>query len=71
MVALCSGTAAVHLALINLGVKTGDEVICQSFTFCASSHPVAYLGATPVLLIQKIQHGICLLNYLKMLLKIE
>ena len=48
VVALCSGTAAVHLALINLGVKTGDEVICQSFTFCASSHPVAYLGATPV-----------------------
>jgi len=48
VVALCSGTATVHLALINLGVKTGDEVICQSFTFCASSHPVAYLGATPV-----------------------
>lgn len=48
VVALCSGTAAVHLALINLGVKAGDEVICQSFTFCASSHPVAYLGATPV-----------------------
>lgn len=48
VVALCSGTAAVHLALINLGVKTGDEVICQSFTFCASSHPVAYLGVTPV-----------------------
>lgn len=48
VVALCSGTAAVHLALINLGVKTGDEVICQSFTFCASSHPIAYLGATPV-----------------------
>lgn len=48
VVVLCSGTAAVHLALINLGVKTGDEVICQSFTFCASSHPVAYLGATPV-----------------------
>lgn len=48
VVALCSGTAAVHLALINLVVKTGDEVICQSFTFCASSHPVAYLGATPV-----------------------
>ena len=48
VVALCSGTAAIHLALINLGVKAGDEVICQSFTFCASSHPVAYLGATPV-----------------------
>ena len=48
VVALCSGTSAIHLALINLGVKAGDEVICQSFTFCASSHPVMYLGATPV-----------------------
>ena len=48
VVALCSGTSAIHLALINLGVKVGDEVICQSFTFCASSHPVMYLGATPV-----------------------
>lgn len=48
VVALCSGTAAVHLSLINLGVGPGDEVMCQSFTFCASSHPVRYLGATPV-----------------------
>ena len=48
VVALCSGTAAIHLALIALGVKAGDEVMCQSFTFCASSHPVAYLGAVPV-----------------------
>lgn len=48
VVALCSGTAAVHLSLINLGVGPGDEVMCQSFTFCASSHPVKYLGATPV-----------------------
>ena len=48
IVALSSGTAAVHLALIALGVKAGDEVICQSFTFCASSNPVKYLGATPV-----------------------
>lgn len=48
IVALSSGTSAVHLALIALGVKTGDEVICQSFTFCASSNPVVYLGATPV-----------------------
>ena len=46
--ALCSGTAAIHLALIALGVKAGDEVMCQSFTFCASSHPVTYLGAVPV-----------------------
>ncbi len=48
VVALASGTAAVHLALIACGVKPGDEVIVQSFTFCASSHPVTYLGATPV-----------------------
>lgn len=46
--ALSSGTAAVHLALIAAGVKAGDEVMVQSFTFCASSHPVSYLGATPV-----------------------
>ena len=48
VVALSSGTAAVHLALIACGVKPGDEVIVQSFTFCASSHPITYLGATPV-----------------------
>lgn len=46
--ALSAGTAAVHLALIACGVGPGDEVIVQSFTFCASSHPVRYLGATPV-----------------------
>ena len=48
VVALSSGTSAVHLALINCGVKAGDEVCVQSFTFCASSHPITYLGATPV-----------------------
>jgi dTDP-4-amino-4,6-dideoxygalactose transaminase len=48
VVALSSGTAAVHLALIACGVGAGDEVMVQSFTFCASSHPVTYLGATPV-----------------------
>ena len=48
VVALSSGTAAVHLALIACGVKPGDEVCVQSFTFCASSHPITYLGATPV-----------------------
>ena len=47
-VALSSGTAAVHLALIACNVQPGDEVIVQSFTFCASSHPITYLGATPV-----------------------
>ncbi len=48
VVALSSGTAAVHLALVACGVGPGDEVIVQSFTFCASSHPVTYLGAKPV-----------------------
>lgn len=48
IVALSAGTAAIHLALVALGVGPGDEVICQSFTFCASSHPVTYQGATPV-----------------------
>lgn len=48
VVALSAGTAAVHLALLNCGVGLGDEVIVQSFTFCASSHPITYLGATPV-----------------------
>lgn len=46
--ALASGTAALHLALIACGVKPGDEVLVQSFTFCASSHPITYLGAIPV-----------------------
>ena len=48
VVALSAGTAAIHLALIACGVKAGDEVCVQSFTFCASSHPITYLGATPV-----------------------
>ena len=48
VVALSAGTAALHLALIMLGVKAGDEVICQSFTFAASANPITYLGATPV-----------------------
>lgn len=46
--ALSSGTAALHLALIMLGVEAGDEVICQSMTFSASANPIAYLGATPI-----------------------
>ena len=49
VVALCSGTSAVHLGLIAAGVKPGDEVIVQSFTFCASTHPITYCGATPIL----------------------
>lgn len=48
VVALSSGTAAVHLALISCGVMAGDEVLVQTFTFCASSNPITYLGATPV-----------------------
>ena len=48
VVCLSAGTAAVHLALIGCGVKAGDEVLVQSYTFCASSHPITYLGAKPV-----------------------
>lgn len=46
--ALSSGTSAIHLALVMLGVKPGDEVICQSMTFSASANPIAYVGATPI-----------------------
>lgn len=48
VVALSAGTAAIHLALVNLGVGRGDEVICQSMTFSASANPIVYQGATPV-----------------------
>lgn len=48
IVALSAGTAAIHLGLVQLGIKEGDEVICQSFTFAASANPIKYLGATPV-----------------------
>ncbi|MDL2241520.1 aminotransferase class I/II-fold pyridoxal phosphate-dependent enzyme [Bacteroidales bacterium OttesenSCG-928-L03] len=48
VVALSSGTAAIHLGLLQLGVGYGDEVICQSFTFAASANPITYLGAKPV-----------------------
>ena len=48
VVALSAGTAAIHLSLVLLGVKSGDEVLCQSFTFAASANPITYLGATPV-----------------------
>jgi dTDP-4-amino-4,6-dideoxygalactose transaminase len=50
VVALASGTAAVHLGLVALGVGPGDEVLAQSFTFCASMNPIRYLGATPVII---------------------
>ena len=48
VVALTSGTAAIHLALVACGVNQGDEIITQSFTFCASANPITYLGAVPV-----------------------
>jgi dTDP-4-amino-4,6-dideoxygalactose transaminase len=48
VVALSAGTAAIHLALLQLGVGQGDDVICQSFTFSASANPICYLGATPI-----------------------
>ena len=48
VVCLSAGTAAVHLALIGCRVQAGDEVLVQSFTFCASSHPITYLGAKPI-----------------------
>ncbi len=48
VVALTSGTAAIHLALVACGVKPGDEVITQSFTFCASANPITYVGTTPI-----------------------
>ena len=53
--ALSSGTAALHLGLILLDVKAGDEVICQSMTFSASANPIAYLGATPVFIDSEIE----------------
>jgi dTDP-4-amino-4,6-dideoxygalactose transaminase len=46
--ALSSGTGALHLALVNLGVRRGDEVLCQSLTFAASANPITYLGAKPI-----------------------
>lgn len=53
--ALSSGTAAIHLGLVLLGVNTGDEVICQSFTFSASANPILYLGAIPVFIDSEIE----------------
>ena len=45
---LSSGTAAIHLALVQLGISRGDEVLCQTFTFCGSANPIIYQGATPI-----------------------
>ena len=57
VVCLSAGTAAVHLALIGCGVKAGDEVLVQSFTFCASSHPITYLGASRSLWARRRRRG--------------
>lgn len=59
VVALNSGTSAIHLALILLGVKEGDEVLCSSFTFCATVNPICYLGATPILIDSEIDTWNC------------
>lgn len=48
VVALNTGTAALHMSLIMLGIKEGDEVLCQTFTFCASANPIVYVKATPI-----------------------
>jgi len=53
--ALSSGTAAIHLAMILLGVQPGDEVICQSMTFSASANPIVYLGARPIFVDSEIE----------------
>jgi dTDP-4-amino-4,6-dideoxygalactose transaminase len=55
VVALSSGTAAIHLGLLQLGVGPGDEVICQSFTFVASANPIRYLGASPVFIDSEVE----------------
>ena len=48
LAALSSGTAAIHLALVQLGINHGDEVLCQTFTFCGSANPIVYQGASPI-----------------------
>ena len=53
--AVSSGSAALHLALILLGVEAGDEVLCQSLTFSASANPIMYLGAQPVFVDSEIE----------------
>ena len=63
VVCLSVGTAAVHLALIACGVQAGDEVCVQSFTFCASSHSITYLGAPLYLLIVSVKRGIWIQNF--------
>jgi len=64
-VAVNSGTSALHLAMVLLGIKAGDEVICQSFAFCASANPIVYLGASPIFADSKRKLGILVLNFFK------
>ena len=60
--ALSSGTGAIHLALILLGVNSEDEVLCSSFTFCGSINPIAYINAIPILVDSEVDtFNICLL----------
>lgn len=71
VVGLNSGTAAIHLGLILLGVKSGDEVLCQSLTFSASANPIVYLGAKPIFIdSEKETWNMCPIT-LKMLFWIE
>lgn len=67
--ALSSGTAAIHLALILLGVERGDEVLCQSMTFSASANPIVYLGATPVFVDSEAETWNICPNYLEQAIK--
>lgn len=66
---LSSGTAAIHLALLQLGVKRDDEVICQTFTFCGSANPITYLGAEPIFVDSEEQTWNMCPNYLEEAIK--
>ena len=66
---LSSGTAAIHLALLQLGVKRDDEVICQTFTFCGSANPITYLGAKPIFVDSEEQTWNMSPNYLEEAIK--
>ena len=66
---LSSGTAAIHLALVQLGVQREDEVICQTFTFCGSANPITYLGAKPIFVDSEEQTWNMCPNYLEEAIK--
>jgi dTDP-4-amino-4,6-dideoxygalactose transaminase len=69
VVALISGTSALHLALVQLGISKGDEVICQSFTFAASANPIKYVGATPVFIDSEVETWNMSPHYLEQAIK--